>query len=354
MSNRLNQLAKTLRSILRPMIVSAVAAVLLSSCATENAWNDSDIALETSGPAKLKQLVEMQDRLEDVSGRLLIKNTDLCQRHLRNILGFSVANKYSFSTANAALAESTLGLGDRLQVMNVIPGTGAERVGLKRGDILVNIDGHAAPQGNNAEQAAVQLLSPAVAEGRTIKVTVSRGGANRTLNIPLTLSCGFYVELGQSPSVTAFSDGNRIMVTQGMLFYAKSDESLAYVIAKEMAHSVLDHPRLINNTSRAKLLIDNLIQTPPKSTDTTGLKAMSKKFDIDADSVSLAMLARGGYDLDGTTRFWRNMAYHFPATRKKHYTSLHPEASARVSVMPQSISRIKAIERRRKALPSTR
>ena len=54
--------------------------------------------------AHLKQLVEMQDRLEDISGRLLIKNTDLCQRQLRNILGFSVANKYSYSTANAALA----------------------------------------------------------------------------------------------------------------------------------------------------------------------------------------------------------------------------------------------------------
>ena len=354
MLNRLKKLTENIRSILRPAVVCAAAAVLLCSCATERAWNDSDIALEMSGPAKLRQLVEMQDRLEDVSGRLLIRNTDLCQRHLRNILGFSVANKYSFSASNASLAESTLGLDNRLKVMNVIPGTGAERAGLKRGDVLVNIDGRAAPQGSNAEHAAVQLLSPAVAEGRNIKITVSRGGANRTLTVPLTLSCGFHVELGQSPSVTAFSDGSRIMVTQGMLFYAKSDESLAYVIAKEMAHSVLDHPRLVNNTSRAKLLIDNLIQTPPKSTDTTGLKAMSKKFDIDADSVSLAMLARGGYNLDGTTRFWRNMAYHFPATRKKHYTSLHPETSARISMMPQSISRIKAIERRRKALPSTR
>lgn len=354
MFNRLKNLTENLRKILRPAAVCTAAAVLLSSCATESAWNDSDIALETSGPAKLKQLVEMQDRLEDVSGRLLIKNTDLCQRHLRNILGFSVANKYSFSAANAALAESTLGLGDRLQVMNVIPGTGAERAGLKRGDILVNIDGQAAPQGNNAEHAVVQLLSPAVAEGRNIKVTVSRSGSRHTLTVPLTLSCGFHVELGQSPSVTAFSDGNRIMVTQGMMFYAKNDESLAYVIAKEMAHSVLDHPSLSNNTSRAKLLIDNLIQTPPKSTDTTGLKAMSKRFDIDADSVSLAMLVRGGYSIDGTTRFWRNMAYHFPASRKKHYTSLHPEASARVSVMPQSINRIKAIEKCRKALPSTR
>ena len=354
MLNRLKNLTETLRSALRPAVAGAVAVALLCSCATESAWNDSDIALETEGPAKLKQLVEMQDRLEDVSGRLLIKNTDLCQRHLRNILGFSVANKYSFSASNAALAESTLGLGDRLQVMNVIPGTGAERAGLRRGDILLNINGHVAPMGSNAEHAAVQLLSSAVANDPSIKVTVSRGGSKYTLTIPLTLSCGFHVELGQSPSVTAFSDGNRIMVTQGMMFYAKSDESLAYVISKEMAHSVLNHPRLSGNTSRAKLLIDNLIQTPPKSTDTTGLKPMTKRFDIDADSVSLAMLARGGYSLDGTTRFWRNMAYHFPASRKKHYTSLHPEASARVNALPQSINRIKAIERRRKALPSTR
>ena len=59
MLNRLKNLTENLRTILRPALASAAAAVLLSSCATESAWNDSDIALETSGPAKLKQLVEM-------------------------------------------------------------------------------------------------------------------------------------------------------------------------------------------------------------------------------------------------------------------------------------------------------
>ncbi len=353
MFNHLKNVTKHLHSIALSAVMSVGAAILLTSCATEGAWDDSDIALETSGPAHLKQLVEMQDRLEDISGRLLIKNTDLCQRQLRNILGFSVANKYSYSTANAALAESTLGLSNYLQVMNVIPGTGAERAGLKRGDILINIDGRSAPQGSNAEHEAVQMLSSAVAEGRSISITISRSGTHRTMVIPLTLACGFHVELGQSAAVTAFSDGNRIMVTEGMMFYAKSDDSLAYVVAKEMAHSVLNHPKLVKNTAKAKTLIDNLIQTPPKSANMAGLKPMPKRFDIDADAVSLAMLVRGGYNIDGTTRFWRNMAYHFPASRQKHYTSLHPETTARINAMPQAIDRIKAIERRRQALPST-
>lgn len=353
MMNCLKSLRKAARAVAMPVLACA-AAVLLTSCATESAWDDSAITLEQDGPARLKQLVEMQDRLEDVSGKLLIRNTDLCQNQLRNILGFSVANKYTYSSAWASMAESTLGLGNRLQVMNVVPGSGAERAGLKRGDVLVSIDGTAAPQGSNAEQEAVQMLSSAVSQGRAVAVTVSRGGSQRTLTIPVTVACGFHVELGQSPNVTAFSDGNRIMITQGMMIYAKSDESLAYVIAKEMAHTVLDHPKLVKNTAKAKILIDKLIQTPAKSTDTTGLRPMSRKFDIDSDSLSLAMLMRGGYGIDGTTRFWRNLAYHYPATRKKHYTSLHPETTSRVSVMPQSITRIKAIERRRKALPSTR
>lgn len=353
MMNCLKSLRKAVCSVAMPVLACASAA-LLTSCATESAWDDSAIALEQSGPARLKQLVDMQDRLEDVSGKLLIRNTDLCQNQLRNILGFSVANKYTYSASWAGLAESTLGLGNSLQVMNVIPGTGAERAGLRRGDVLVSIDGVAAPQGGNAEQEAVQMLSSAMSEGRAVDVVVSRGGNQRTVHIPVTVACGFHVELGQSPNVSAFSDGNRIMITQGMMLYAKSDESLAYVIAKEMAHTVLDHPRLLSNTAKAKSLIDNLIQTPAKSTDTTGLRPMSKKFDIDSDSLSLAMLLRGGYDIDGTTRFWKNLAYHYPASRKKHYPSLHPETTARVNVMPQSITRIKAIERRRKALPSTR
>ena len=170
------------------------------------------------------------------------------------------------------------------------------------------------------------------------------------MTVSLTPACGFRIELGQTGNVNAYSDGNRILVTQGMMLFAKSDEDLAYILSKEMAHNVLGHAKTLQNTHAATSLIDNLMLTPPRQATSTGLKPMPKKFDIDADTLSLAMSLRGGYGIDNATRFWKRLAYRFPATNAMNYTALHPATSARLEAMPNAITRIKAIDKRRKAL----
>ena len=84
------------------------------------------------------------------------------------------------------------------------------------------------------------------------------------------------------------------------------------------------------------------------------LKPIPKKFDIDADTLSLAMSLRGGYAIDNATQFWKRLAYRFPATNARNYTALHPSTSARLDSMPNAIVRIKAIDKRRKALATTK
>ena len=134
-----------------------------------------------------------------------------------------------------------------------------------------------------------------------------------------------------------------------MMLFAKSDEDLAYILSKEMAHNELGHTKTLQNTHAATSLIDNLTLTPPRQATSTGLKPMPKKFDIDADTLSLAMSLRGGYGIDNATRFWKRLAYRFPATNAMNYTALHPATSARLEAMPNAITRIKAIDKRRKS-----
>ena len=340
------------RHRLLPRLVCLCCAALVSACATDTAWLDNEeTAIETTGPAKLKQIVAMQDRLDRVGGKLLINNADLCRKQLRNLLGFSVANKYTYSPAMATLAAETYGLGDKLQVMNVIPDSGAEKAGLQRGDVLLRIGNKPVPQGIHAERDTVEMLSSMISKNKSLDLTVLRNNARKNMRVSLTPACGFRIELGQTPNVNAYSDGSRILVTQGMMLFARSDEDLAYVISKEMAHNVLGHAKTLQNTRAATMLIDNLLHTPPRSpAATTGLKPVPKKFDIDADTLSLAMSLRGGYEIDDATRFWKRLAYRYPATNAKNYTALHPATSARIEAMPQSITRIKAIDKRRKAL----
>ena len=242
------------------------------------------------------------------------------------------------------------GLDDRLQVMNVIPDSGAERAGLQRGDILLRIDNKPVPQGIHAERDTVEMLSSLVSKKKSLNLTVLRNKVPRKMTVSLTPACGFRIELGQTGNVNAYSDGNRILVTQGMMLFAKSDEDLAYILSKEMAHNVLGHTKTLQNTHAATSLIDNLMLTPPRQATSTGLKPMPKKFDIDADTLSLAMSLRGGYGIDNATRFWKRLAYRFPATNAMNYTALHPATSARLEAMPNAITRIKAIDKRRKAL----
>lgn len=340
-----------LNSRILPRLACVCCAVLVSACATDTGWLDNEeTVLETAGPAKLKQVVAMQDRLDRVGGKLLINNAPLCRKQLRNLLGFSVANKYTYSPSLAALASETYGLDDRLQVMNVIPDSGAERAGLQRGDILLRIDNKPVPQGIHAERDTVEMLSSLVSKKKSLNLTVLRNKVPRKMTVSLTPACGFRIELGQTANVNAYSDGNRILVTQGMMLFAKSDEDLAYILSKEMAHNVLGHAKTLQNTRAATSLIDNLMLTPPRQATFTGLKPMPKKFDIDADTLSLAMSLRGGYGIDNATRFWKRLAYRFPATNAMNYTALHPATSARLEAMPNAITRIKAIDKRRKAL----
>ena len=82
-----------LNSRILPRLACVCCAVLVSGCATDTGWLDNEeTVLETAGPAKLKQVVAMQDRLDRVGGKLLINNAPLCRKQLRYLLGFSVAN----------------------------------------------------------------------------------------------------------------------------------------------------------------------------------------------------------------------------------------------------------------------
>lgn len=117
-----NSMLKRLKSLkkfigeqrLLPKIACVCCVAVLSACATDSSWygEEAEPTIETTGAKKLEQIVAMQDRLDKVGGKLLISNADLCRKQLRNLLGFSVANKYSYSPALASMATETYGLGD--------------------------------------------------------------------------------------------------------------------------------------------------------------------------------------------------------------------------------------------------
>src|SRR3569623_3176652 len=72
-----------------------------------------------------------------------------------------------------------------------------------------------------------------------IRLTFERDGAGMPVDVPLTQACAISVELGNTDEVAGYADGRRAMITCGMMAYTRSDDELAYVLAKEIAHAIL-------------------------------------------------------------------------------------------------------------------
>jgi hypothetical protein len=293
----------------------------------------------------LRTLIAQHDRLYRVAAPLLVNNPQLCRSNARNLLGFTAKNKYSYSQEFANAAQYSFGLDERLQVMGVLPGSGAARAGVQRGDNLIAVEDQAMPQGENAERQAALILAPLVTGRSSLKLTVLRNGSNLSLDVPLTNACAFGIELGNADTVNAYSDGHRVLVTRGLLGFTRSDDELAYVLAKEMAHNALAHASRQKMSATMGGIIDNLVRIRPDMSTMVGMagvRPMPAELDVTADRLSLYMLARAGYNIDNVVPFWQRLAAQYPATVLNGYTAMHPDTAKRIAAMERTVADIRS------------
>lgn len=293
-------------------------------------------APETAAPspdkiASLQNWVDQQNRLYRVAAPLLLHNTELCDRHARHLLGLTAKNRYSYSTDHISSARAALGLGERLRVMNVLPGSSAERAGVQKGDTLLAIGNEPLPQGAKAEQAAARMVGTAMRGRTNISMSLLRDGKRMSVEIPLTRACAFGIELGDADHVNSYADGYRVMVTRGTLAYTQSDEELAYVLAKGIAHNIVApamRPDMGQTIDRLLLGGSGFSGKPA-----TAITPYSPVLDATADKLALYLLVRAGYRIDNALPFWKRLAARYPAAMPNSHTALHPSTNYRFSVM---------------------
>ncbi|MEA5098339.1 MAG: M48 family metallopeptidase [Burkholderiaceae bacterium] len=298
---------------------------------------------DNSSYDELRTIAAMQERLDHVSGPMLLANANICKKQARSLLGFTAKNRYSYSEGMADAARAALGLGEPLQVTAVMAGSGAESVGLRKGDALIAAGNKPLPQGKNAENDAPAVLAPFVLGQTSVKLTIQRDGKNENLSVPLTRACAFRVELGNTDSVDMYADGRRIMVTRGMLNFVRSDEELAYVIAKGMVHNLLLHPQKLQTAKASSDIINNLMQVHPDAGKLPALKPVPPAMDTLADRLSLVVVARAGLGIDGAPAFWKRLATQHPADEAGGFTARHSATVQRIAAMEKAITQIKSV-----------
>lgn len=343
--------------------VSALVPLVLAGCASLNqppsTSSSSTLPSPPSSTApsaaterQLEALVARQDRVYRIIAPLITKNAVLCKTAARPLLGFTAKNKYSFPSELRAAAESRLGLGEGLQVMQVLDGSGALRAGVRRGDVLESIEGQPLPQGAQAETEAARLIAPMLKNVTEVDITVRRSGKPLGMKVPLTTACAFTVDIGNAPQVNAYADGRRILVTTGMLD-ALSDTELAVILAREIAHNVQQHARSMQMRASLSGVIDALLvprPDPAAFAGSAGLRPMEDRLDQEADRIAQYMLARAGLDPAIAASTLEQLAQRHPATVTNSYTALHPWTSERAALMRNTLAEIRQKQASKKAL----
>lgn len=301
----------------------------------------------------LTKMAAMQERLYKVAAPLLINNAELCKAQARNLLGFTARNRYWYPGEYNEAAQLAFGMGERLQVTGVLAGSGAARAGLKRGDELISASGKMLPTGPSASSSAGAVFGPLVASRANLAMAIERDGKERQLSIPVTRACGFAIELGNADNINAYADDVRVMVTRGMLHFAQSDDELAVLLAKGIAHNILGHAALTRSSATIGSVIDNLGKVRPDSAmliGSAGIRPLAADLDVAADNLSLYLLARAGYNVDSAAPFWKRLAANYPATVLNSYVANHPGTAARLAGIDKTVAELKAKQGPKKTL----
>ena len=290
---------------------------------------------------ELTRYVANQEKLYRIAAPLLVKNAPLCKSATRNIMGFTAKNQYSYSSELAQTANKLFKLTDHLQVVSILEGGGAERAGIKRGDIFLKVQNQTIPTGINAEIETARLLSTLMSHSANLPISIERNKQVYNFNIPLTLACAFNLELGNSDVIHAFNDGRRILITRGMLQVLNTDAELAAIIAREIAHSALKHSASLQMTASAAQAIDGLIPVLRNNAGDAAikdLKAMPSNLDQAADRVAIAMLVRAGYEDEQLPLTLQKLA---AIKNNEKYTVAHPLTNERLKLMQEVIVQVK-------------
>lgn len=163
--------------------------------------------------------------------------------------------------------------------------------------------------------------------------------------------CVYEFKLEKSKEVNAYADGKNIIVTEGMMDFARDPNDLAVVLGHEYAHNIMGHIKAkkqnVGMGSIFGSLVDVLATSQGMSTaglfgdlgTMAGAYGYSKDFEKEADYVGLYITEMAGYNIDTAPDFWRKMSLRDSDSIQKGFT--HPTNPERYIALGKTIREIK-------------
>ena len=337
----------------RGLITGVVLCLLGAGCApTTQRIRVDDQATQAEARKQrqvaLQAYMDDQRRLMRVSYPLLTKGSDLCGEDLRYTTGLALANSSTLLGEDfRESAQTSYQLTDEVKAVYVIPGSAADKAGIRSGDTIRYIGDWSLPVGQNAVRQSLEQLQVQTQTGKAVRLDIVRNGRGQSLLVTPDKSCAYPVVLGDGDEVNAYADGKQVVIQRGMMRFATSDTELALVISHEIAHNSMSHVRS-KMTNYALGTVVDLAAQILLGIPTQGLfgklagNAYSQDFESEADYVGLYIMAQSGGDIDNAPQFWRRMATLSPNAIKSSHLASHPATPERFVALEETVKEIKA------------
>ena len=345
------------------LITFAVTLMLITGCAgpsTKSSQLDQSLVeseREKQREIALTQFQKKQIRLLQVSYPLLTAASGLCEKEdepLRAGVGLTVRSKYSYVKDMQDTAARIFNLGETPEVLYVVKNSPAERAGIKKGDLILQVGDHKIPASKDAFITLVEIYAKKLTPGDSVDFVLENSGQQRIVTVQTEKQCHYLVALSTDDSVNAFADGNQVIITTGMMRFTETDQELSSVVSHELAHNLMDHMDAKQLNATGGLVLDILAAIAGVNTQgifsDLGASVNSKEFEVEADYVGLYIMARANEPLDGVANFWRRMAAEHPGAITSDHMASHPSTPERFVAIENTVVEIQSKQHRNAAL----
>lgn len=347
-------------------------SLLLAGCGTTTtppAYSKAEEATEKRRQVEFKAAnsLDLYRRISETGGRLKLANAELCGTFIEPHYGFELWSLPALGQLTALEREvytEEYGLGDNVQIAVLIPGSALERAGLQIGDKILEI--------NDTKVAAADYMLQSMLTNlkenddyEPVDIMVRRGKQIFNVTVTPLPACRSVIALDpNSEQVNALADGNRVVVTKGMMNFIQNDEELAFVIAHEISHNAMQHisATQVNSMIGGFLGLALDVAAAAGGVFTGGVMSdlgsragaqyNSVEFEAEADYIGMYMLHNAGYDIRGKTEFWRRMAA--DGSAEIYSSETHPTTPQRFLTMQKTIEEIEGKIARNEPVTPTR
>lgn len=301
------------------------ALCILVALSTPAASVSSHAKVSDAAQVSLLALQRDDQRVADTAWRIAARNADSCTK-IWAALGVSLQHVSQYAPAYRAAAQAAFGLDDAYPtILAVAEGSPASAAGLKPNDTLRAVNGVdlVSKSRGQTSAASYDAVSSAMAalealpEQQAAVLLIERGGQKFDVSVTPQNVCRSRVELAPGNAINANANGLVAQISGRLVDWVQSDDELALVIAHEIAHNLLDHPKRLSEKSALSGLATSL-----------GLSGKAQRqMELDADRMGIIMAAGAGYNYKIAPDFWARLNSNAPLAA--FLATTHPTTRAR-------------------------